>query len=316
MGSSVVLTENLAAHLSAHVEPDVDRTQTISLGRLSDKAWPGPLSANGAAGQLADVVSGLDGYYVSVDPRAKTRCIDGRHDPELDEAALGPQVPGGAPGSALAYRLGVDKDDLTRGTFTGDAEMMIESYLRLGLSPGGHRDDAENLDGVGCGAIDGLQSVLDCMTNPRLVEDHKRLVKTILDSHFNRDHYLRVMGAGLVLQSRSQGYFHDRSEILDLLDRKAPGSVSTLRGRHQEAFVIVNLVEGTTMSSNRFAADHAGSQAFGYDLWRSRQLVQALFPLPSHQIDRERFIHARVMITIATLMALTDGSLQVLMRLP
>ena len=110
--------------------------------------------------------------------------------------------------------------------------------------------------------------------------------------------------------------FHDRSEILDLLDRKAPGSVSTLRGRHPEAFVIVNLVEGTTMSSNRFAADHAGSQAFGYDLWRSRQLVQALFPLPSHQIDRERFIHARVMITIATLMALTDGSLQVLMRLP
>ena len=139
----------------------------ISLGRLSDKVWPGPLSANGVGPRLAEVIGRLDDYYVTVDPRAKTRCIDGRHDPELDEAALGPQVPGGAPGSALAYRLGVDKDDLTRGTFTGDAEMMIESYLRLGLSPGGHRDeDAESGDGVGCGAIDGLQSVLDCMTNP------------------------------------------------------------------------------------------------------------------------------------------------------
>ena len=298
------------------LDPEPGAPVAISLGRLSDKVWPGPLSANGVGPRLAEVIGRLDDYYVTVDPRAKTRCIDGRHDPELDEAALGPQVPGGAPGSALAYRLGVDKDDLTRGTFTGDAEMMIESYLRLGLSPGGHRDeDAESGDGVGCGAIDGLQSVLDCMTNPMLVEDHKRLVKTILDADFNRDHYLRVMGAGLVLQSRSVGYFHGRGEIIDLLERKAPGSVSMLKGRHQEAFVVVNMVDGTTLSSNRFAADHGGAQAFGYDLWRSRQLVQALFPLPSHQVDRERFIHARVMLTIATLMAITDGSLQVLVRL-
>lgn len=297
--------------------PDLDAglPRTYSIGRLSDKTWPGPLSGRHATTPLVAVIRDLDDYYVDVDPHAKTRCIDGRHDPELDEAALGPQVPGGAPGSALAYRLGVDKDDLTRGTFIGDAEMMIESYLRLGLSPGGHRDDAAG-DGVGCGAIDGLQSVLDCMTNPRLVEDHKRLVKTILDVDFNRDHYLRVMGGGLVLQSRSHGYFHDRNEILDLLDRKAPGSVSTLRGQHREAYLVVNMVEGTTLSSNRFADEHDGAQAFGYDLWRSRQLVQALFPLPTHQVDRERFIHARVMLTIATLMALTDGSLQALIRLP
>ena len=115
------------------------------------------LTAGPTGRTVAEIAASLDEYYVSVDPRAKTRCIDGRHDPALDESALGPQVPGGAPGSALAYRLGVDKDDLTRGTFTGDAEMMIEAYLRLGLSPGGHRDDAEG-DGVGCGAIDGLQS--------------------------------------------------------------------------------------------------------------------------------------------------------------
>ncbi len=282
---------------------------------LSDRSWPGALSAEPLGVAAADVAADLDRFYVPVDPRAKTRCIDGRHDPALDEANLGPQVPGGAPGSALAYRLGVDKDDLTRGTFTGDAEMMIEAYLRLGLAPGGHRDDAAG-DGVGCGAIDGLQSVLDCMTNPRLVEDHKRLVKSILDEHFNRDHYLRVMGAALVLQSRSTGYFHGRSEILDLLERTAPGSVSMLEGHHREALVVVNLVPGTTLASNRFAAQHEGLQAFGYDLWRSRQLVGALFPLPSQDVDRQRFIHARVMLTIATLMALTDGSLPALIRLP
>lgn len=291
-------------------------SRTLSIGMLSDKAWPGQVSARSMGGGVGGWPAGLDRYYVTVDDRAKTRCIDGRHDPGLDEAALGPQVPGGAPGAALAYRLGVDKDDLTRGTFTGDAEMMVESYLRLGLSPGGHRDDGERAGDVGCGAIDGLQAVLDCMINPQLVEDHKRLVRTILDVDFDRDHYLRVLGAGLVLRSRSAAYFAGRGEILDLLERKAPNSVSVLEGRHQEGWVVVNLVPGTTLSSNRFAADHDGVQAFGYDLWRSRQLAQLLLPLPSHQLDRERFIHARVMLTIATLMALTDGSLSLVLRLP
>ena len=98
--------------------------------------------------------------------------------------------------------------------------------------------------------------------------------------------------------------------------RKAPNSVSVLEGQHHEALLVVNLVPATTLSSNRFAMDHSGAQAFGYDLWRSRQLAQMLFPMPSQQLDRERFIHARVMLTIATLMALTDGSLGVLLRLP
>ncbi|MEI2819819.1 MAG: hypothetical protein V9E81_06195 [Marmoricola sp.] len=290
----------------------------VNLGTLADpvgpnsSGWPGQVSANGVSVDFSD----LNNFYVHVDPSAKTRCIDGRHDPALNEAELGPQVPGGAPGSALAYRLGVDQDDLTRGTFTGDAEMMIQSYVRLGLAPGGHRDVLEHGVGqVGCGAIDGLDQVLSCMIDPHLVEDHKRLVRVILDTDFNRDHYLRVMGAGLVLRSRSTAYFADRGEILDLLDALAPNSISVLEGVHHEALVVVNVVPETTLSSNRFAQAHDGVQAFGYDLWRSRQLAQTLFPLPSQVLDRERFVHARVMLTIATLMALTDGSLRLLLRL-
>jgi len=290
--------------------------RVVNLGRLSTADWPGTLSAEGSGLEVRELIVSLDGYYVPVGATAPTRCIDGRHDPALDESALGPQVPGGAPGSALAYRLGVDKDDLTRGTFLSDAEMMVDSYLRLGLTPGGHRDDIGAGDQVGCGAIDGLHDVLNSMIDPHLVEDHKRLARVIMDDAFNRDHYLRVLGAGLVLRSRSAAYFHGRGEIIALLERKAPASVSMLEGSHQEALVVVNLVPGTTMSSNRFAQDHDGAQAFGYDLWRSRQIADLLFPLPSQQLDRERFIHARVMLTIATLMALTDGSLPLLLRLP
>jgi hypothetical protein len=290
-------------------------TQIIQLGRLSERKWPGFLTVDDRKVDLGKIITNLDEFYVATKPNAKTRCIDGRHDPELDEANLGPQVPAGAPGAALAYRLGVDKDDLTRGTFLNDADVMIDSYLRLGLAPGGHRDNQGDHGGVGCGAIDGVQNILDQMTNPDLVEDHKRLVKLLLAEGFDRDNYLRVMGAGLVLESRANGYFAEREQILDLLEQKCPNSVSRLQGGHQEGIVIVNLVPNSTLASNRFF-NTLNIQAFGYDLWRSKQLAQALLPLPSQTMDRERFVTARVMLSVATLMSLTDGSLQLLVRVP
>lgn len=286
----------------------------IDLGKLTDQTWPGKVGVGQNDPDLSALIQALDSYYVPTNSQAKTRCIDGRHDPKFDEANLGAQVPGGAPGAALAYRLGVDKDDLTRGTFYSDAEMMIDSYLRLGLSPGGHRDDSSTGEVVGCGAIDGMDAILANMTNPQLVEDHKRLVKMLLANEFERENYLRVLGAGLVLQSRSRGYFAGRGEILDLLEKKAPNSVSVLEGHHQESLVVVNFVPDTTFSSNRFANEHNGMQAFGYDLWRSKQLAASLFPLPDQKADRDHFVMARVMITIATLMTLTDGSQRLLAR--
>ncbi len=297
------------------MEDNSPNTHIIDLGKLSGKQWPGHVSASGSSLSIPAIVSSLDDYYVAESASAKTRCIDGRHDPLLDEAHLGAQMPGGAPGAALAYRLGVDRDDLTRGTFYNDAESMIDSFLRLGLSPGGHRDTQSTGDLVGCGAIDGMDAILLNLTNPDLIEDHKRLVRALLGDEFNRDHYLRVLGAGLVLRSRSDDYFRERGTILDLLEQKAPGSVSTLDGTHSEGLMIVNFVPGTTLSSNRFTEKN-GVQAFGYDLWRSKELAHSLFPLPTQQIDYERFVMARVMITIATLMTLTDGTQHLLVRIP
>jgi hypothetical protein len=290
-------------------------TQAIHLGRLSTAVWPGRVSAEDMYVDIPQVVSRLDEFYVPTSDSAKTRCIDGRHDPELDETHLGPQVPGGATGAALAYRLGVDKDDLTRGTFYADFESMLAQYRRLGLTPGGHRDnDTAREHGVGCGAIDGVETVLACLTDPRLVEDHKRLVRSILDVSFYRDDYLRILGAGQVLFGHATEYFSKNDQILELLETTCPGSVATLAGTHNEKLVIINFVPNTTLSSNRFAQEFGGMQAFGYDVWRSRQLAEMILPLESQLIDRDRFIVARVSITVATLMALTDGSLQLLLR--
>ena len=287
----------------------------IDLGRLSLVAWPGSVSVRDDAAVSSDLLARLSEYYVPVEPRAATRCIDGRHDPQLDELHLGPQMPGGAPGAALAYRLGVDDSDLTKATFFDDAEAMIDTFLRLQLSPGGHKDDKADDGRAGCGALDSMAAIVANMTEPHLVEDHKRLVKTLLADDFSRDDYLRVLGAALVLQSRSNDYFRDNIKVLDTLEDKAPGSVSVLEGSHEEAFVFVNMVEDTTLSSNHFSKD-LGVQAFGYDLWRSKQLAKRLFGLSESGMSYERFVHARVMITVATLMTLTNGSQRMVVRKP
>ena len=75
--------------------------RTIPLGKLADRPWPGKLTDAGL--DVKADIENLDHYYVASDVTARTRCIDGRHDPELDEDHLGPQVPGGAPGAALAH---------------------------------------------------------------------------------------------------------------------------------------------------------------------------------------------------------------------
>lgn len=296
----------------------------IDCGLLTDIAWPGGVSAKRLVQEgktsekiLDQAIQQLNDFYVEVDERAKTRCIDGRHDPKSDEAHLGAQVPGGAPGAALAYRLGVDEDDLTRGTFLSDAETMIGNYLRLGFAPGGHRDEhSEGQSTVGCGAIDGMDKILMTMTMPELVDDHKRVVKLLLGKDFNRDIYLRIMGAAVLVNGRSEDYFRDRESIIDILEERNKKSIATLKGNHQECIVVVNLVPNTTLASNKFSSTFGDIQAFGYDLWRSKQIASKLLPRPDQQAERERFIMARVMSTVATLMALTDGTQKLVLRTP
>jgi hypothetical protein len=299
--------------------------EIIDFGRLSDLHWPGPVSADRMieSGEVTKetiekAVKRIGEFYVKVNAKAKTRCIDGRHDPELDESNLGTQVPGGAPGAALAYRLGVDKDDLTRGTFLADAENMMSTFQRLGFPPGGHRDEnsAGQEHAVGCGAIDAMDKVLAAMTDPTLVDDHKRVVRNLLGTSFVREDYLQVMGAAVLVNGRSEEYFKDRDEIMDIMEAKFKKSVATLKGEHKECLVVVNMVPNTTLSSNRFSDEFGGMQAFGYDLWRSLQMAERVLPRADQVDDRQKFIMARVMSTIATLMALTDGSQRLLLRMP
>ena len=154
------------------------------------------------------------------------------------------------------------------------------------------------------------------MTDPKLVDDHKRVIKLLMGDNFDRDVYLRIMGAAVMVNGRSEDYFKGREEIIDILEKRYKKSVTTLKGDHQECLVVVNMVPGTTLSSNSFSNAFGGIQAFGYDVWRSMEIAQKILPRPDQEEDRQRFVMARVMTTVATLMALTDGTQKLLIRIP
>ncbi len=311
-------------HTSKSNIAQTENVLLIDMGRISDLKWPGPVSAETVIEKshvtkerINEATKRINEFYVYASHDAPTRCIDGRQDPKLNPHKLGPQVPGGAAGAAIAYRLGVDKDDLTRGTFLNDAETMLSNFLRLGFPLGGHRDEHSlGKHTAGCGAIDSMDVMIATMTDPKLVDDHKRVVKLLMGPQFNRDNYLRVMGAAVLINGRSKDYFRGREAVIDMIEKKSPGGISTLKGDHNECIVVVNLVPNTTLDSNMFSDSFKGMQAFGYDIWRSLEMAQRIMPRPDDAVDRERFVMARVMSTVATLMALTDGSQRLIVRMP
>lgn len=303
-------------------EYESDEARVIDCGKLSNKTWPGSVSAEGVASEKLDAAAErLNEFYVAVNPKAKVRCIDGRHDPELNEHDLGPQVPGGAPGAALAWRLGVDEGSIETATFLSDAERMIDEFERRGFAPGGHRDEhSVGKNATGCRAIDGMDEIID--VGMGYLDDHKRLVRTIMGNAefnefgFNQHIYREMLGGAALVNFESERYFAGREKIIDSLEARHPNSISTLVGTHKEALVAVNLVPNTTLASNRFAEEFDGMQVFGYDLWRSLDMAKSLIPRDEDEKLRRNFVTARVMTSVATLMALTDGSQRLLLRTP
>jgi len=295
-------------------------TNITDLGALKKQAqWRGGISAakmveDGTATTAAiqNAATQLDAYFVQEDPNAELRCIDGRCCSTLAEDHMGAQVPGGTPGAAIAYRLELLGENLDIGNFTDDAHLMLEQSLSHGFVPGDHRDTHGH--GVGCGAIDKMDAALAAMLSPELIAEHKRLVNDLLGDGFSNEIYLQVLGAGVVLEGRINEYMQQREKSIEELEQTLHHSVSILEGDHHECLVIINTIPDTTFATKRFSDDFNGMQAFNYDVWRTVEFAEKLYEDSSVSGSKERFIMARVMTAVATLMVLTDGSQHLVVR--
>lgn len=297
-------------------------TIVTDLGTITNQTnWRGGISARKmiedgfvSTSTLNAATRRLDDFFVAENPQAEARCIDGRCNDSLSDDNLAAQVPGGTPGAALAYRLGVITDDFSVGRFIDDAHIMLEKSLSLGFTPGDHRDTHGH--GTGCGAIDKMDQALQALVSSALIADNERLVRAALGDNFDERIYMQVVGAGLILAGRADEYLAEREKSIEEIEAMLQHQVTVLEGDHHECFMVLNTVPGTTFATKRFSDTYQGLQAFNYDIWRTYELAEKLFSSDADHDRKLQFIHARLATAVATLMVLTDGSQRLLVRTP
>jgi hypothetical protein len=282
----------------------------------------------------------LKKYIVPVDPKAPTRCVDGRLTAgwedfnEEERKYLGPKVAGGTAHAALAHRI-VDTEKLKKDLiFEHDIKKVVERYKEIGIGFGGHVDNNQKGWNTGCGAVDNINKILERVQLPEPQEQLRGLAKLILGNTYEHHMVNEVVGRMLYLDALKPSYmpkegrvvtgeFLYKKTVVDLL-RKEAGSkdaVPQLCGAHGEVAVVLNFVKGTTVDTDRFSFDNKNEiQVFGLDIWEIYEEAARLFPYNMHDFplvqqseifERVEHIITRTLLGIATLMVLTDGSLKV-----
>ena len=293
--------------------------------------WKGKISSAGVSEKrMRELVKKIDRYYVPADPEAPTQCIDGRPGTEKDRPH-GAKIPGGTAGVAFAVAILGAKSLREGKTFVKDFARLLRRYKKEGYPIGGHVDDHAHT-GIGCGAIDRMPDVLDTMQEPAFAGAVEGYLSSVLEA----DEYIPGLVGALIknakkVQRRKDSYFGDgygKGTRDALKTVGGENAVETLTGGHQEALLVINLVPGTTLNRDAFSSSNTdGAQAFNYDFWAVRQEAERLYPLRKNpkglypdgadvetRNKRLQFVIVSLMIAVATMMQLSDGSTRLIVR--
>lgn len=280
----------------------------------------------------------LKSYYVKCDNNAPAQCVDGRPRKERDKNKpdRGPKVPGGTPAAALGYRIVEHPDMREDETIDNDLDEVLAIYRKHNLRFGAHIDDHTAEGFTGCGAIDKMPAILRKLSQFEANQQIHSLVKDMLGRNYEPDRFNKIVGRLIRLQGDKDSYllrkdggeYGYRKAVVDRIERNAEEEEETpvekLTGPHNEVGLVINTLDGTTFDRDRFSADNNDEiQLFNYDIWRTEQLANILYPykpmgskeeLEKQREKRQDFITFRAMYAVATMMTLTDGSVKLLVR--
>jgi hypothetical protein len=89
--------------------------------------------------------------------------------------------------------------------------------------------------------------------------------------------------------------------------------VKKLGGDHQEDFLILNFVEGTTFNQyGLFEYTENAAQAFSVDVWRVEEYARTI--ADKVNANKDEAFYSMLIYTLATSAVLTDGSQRVFVR--
>ncbi len=294
--------------------------------------------------RLKDILheDNLKKYIIEVDPKAPTRCIDGRKTcgwenfSKVKKKHLGPKVPGGTPHAALTQRI-VDATHINRELhFEDDIKAVVHRYKKIGIGFGGHVDTHQDGWNTGCGAVDKINLILHKLQRPEPQEQIRLLAREMMGKAYEGNHLVNeVIGSMLLLDAVKPSYmpkeglkaeneFLYKKTVANLLRAEASergeDNVPALEGNHAEVALVLNWVTGTTFDNDRFCFDNDGDiQVFGWDIWEVYEEAGRLYPYSMYDSpgvqqeaisSRLKHVTTRILLGIATTMVLTDGSLK------
>lgn len=303
--------------LKGEFEHMSEEATIINLGKLSDlmprESFKGSISvqerlARGVASPegLVTANEALHKSYVPAIAGASVRCVDGRanatyDDNDIKSYKLGPQVQGGTPDIAVARRLRIGVD--TGVTLEADVDNVTSIDSKF--LPAGHTDDHVAEGEYGCGALKGQEVKLGYYADQ--IEAINAVTKAIIEMDGKTlpvDFAETLATNASDLQDVASEYFAGKPDILNYLTKFNSEAKRTKRGQHNEFKVVLNFVRDTTLNSGKLNNLTGGEyNAFNLDVW---------YVLDTYGEDAPYIIAD----ALATLMNLTDGSLDVEARLP
>ncbi len=237
------------------------------------------------------------------------------------------KVAGGGYFTGQAIRLGVG----VRGvSMDADLAALGTDFSEKSIYCGAHSGAHQHGEGTDCGANDKFVPILKnaLVFKDQLAQTTEGLLG-LIDVPFNQEAFDSVIehwGEAL----NDETYFADStgaSRLETVLEVQAaaaegeanlPAVTKHLEGDHQEAYIAVNFVEGTTLSQGALLqtlrkefpgiADEMLPQAFVVDAWRVAELASAA----SDDMHATEALYAGVVYQLATAATLTDGSLKVI----
>ena len=268
-------------------------------------------------------------------------CIDGRETLELYVTGGGDfytkpadnsnheraKVAGGGYITTQAMRLGVGR----RGDSIDDDLALVGSDLaEKEIYCGAHSGAHQHGEGTDCGANDKFALILEngLTFSDQITASTEALVKAA-GLEFHPEVLERVLAnwqatlddegyfAGSTGASRLKTILATQAAATEAAGEEKPLAVTKhLDGDHNEDYIIVNYVEGTTFSQGAFADtlresfpdkdDKNLAQAFVVDAWRVVELAEASVP----EDEFETAMYAGVAYQVATAATLTDGTLK------
>lgn len=287
-------------------------------GQTDPALWTGASSLRKRidSGELSDdavraEIAYSETCFITIQTGARKRCVEDRTEAEFTDtpeyaALLGPQLQGGTPDEAVAYRLTHEPGATT--TLADDIRLVMSKQASQ-YRPGAHRGSRQEAGKTDCGSVDNMDTKLDLIAAEPSASVVVAIVSALMALNTTErapaaDAFERLQDAVRVLRN-NDSYFASKAQAQEIVEAENPNGVVDVIGEHKQIALIVNMVPGTTLHTSRFNQHNDATMTLhNLDLWNI---------FAEYAPDEQLALCAQA---VATLMKITDGSLYLAVRTP